>query len=170
MPGEVKSGDKVGIIGFGGLGQIGAQVAVLAGANVYVAEVNESIWDNIHRRRGQGVAKSIHELGDDFDVIVDYAGFGTTTAAAIENVRLGGRVVQVGMGTLEATISTNWLILKSVTLIGSQGGTIETWASTNASPPARSTPSSPRSPSTRFPTARDCTTRRRGRSRMVALY
>lgn len=53
-----------------------------------------------------------------------YAGFGTTTAAATESVRLGGRVVQVGMG-LEATISTKWLILKAVTLIGSQGGTIE---------------------------------------------
>ena len=123
--GQVKSGDKVGIIGFGGLGQIGARVAVLAGAKVYVAEVNESIWDNIRATGVKGVAKSIHELGDDFDVIVDYAGFGTTTAAAIENVRLGGRVVQVGMGTLEATISTKWLILKSVTLIGSQGGTIE---------------------------------------------
>ena len=123
--GQVKSGDKVGIIGFGGLGQIGARVAVLAGAKVYVAEVNESIWDNIRATGVKGVAKSIHELGDDFDVIVDYAGFGTTTAAAIENVRLGGHVVQVGMGTLEATISTKWLILKSVTLIGSQGGTIE---------------------------------------------
>ena len=30
-----------GIIGLGGLGQIGARVAVLAGADVYVAEVNE---------------------------------------------------------------------------------------------------------------------------------
>ena len=29
------------------------------------------------------------------------------------------------MGRLEAMISTKWLILKSVTLIGSQGGTIE---------------------------------------------
>lgn len=84
--GQVKAGDKVGIIGFGGRGQIGARVAVLAGAGVYVAETNESVW---------------------------------------ENVRVDGRVVQVGMGRLEATISTKWLILKSVTLVGSQGGTIE---------------------------------------------
>ena len=122
--GQVKSGDKVGIIGFGGLGQIGTRVAVLAGADVYVAEVNESVWDNVRAAGVKGVATSISELGDDFDVIVDYAGFGTTTAAAIENVRVGGRVVQVGMGKLEATISTKWLILKSVTLVGSQGGTI----------------------------------------------
>jgi propanol-preferring alcohol dehydrogenase len=123
--GQVKAGDKVGIIGFGGLGQIGARVAVLAGAEVNVAEVNEAVWDNALAVGAKGVATSIAELGDDFDVIVDYAGFGTTTAEAIENVRVGGRVVQVGMGTLEATISTKWLILKSVTLVGSQGGTIE---------------------------------------------
>jgi propanol-preferring alcohol dehydrogenase len=57
--GQVKSGDKVGIIGFGGLGQIGARVAVLAGANVYVAEVNESIWDNI-RATGVKRCRKVH--------------------------------------------------------------------------------------------------------------
>lgn len=122
--GQVKAGDKVGIIGFGGLGQIGARVAVLAGADVYVAEVNEAVWDNARAVGAKGVATSITELGDDFDVIVDYAGF-ETTAPAIEQVRFGGRVVQVGMGKLDATISVKWLILKAVTLVGSQGGTIE---------------------------------------------
>lgn len=122
--GGVKAGDKVGIIGFGGLGQIGARVAVLAGADVYVAEINEAAWENARAAGAKGVAASIAELGNDFDVIVDYAGF-DTTAQAIENVRVGGRVVQVGMGKLDATISVKWLILKSVTLVGSQGGTIE---------------------------------------------
>ena len=51
--------------------------------------------------------------------------FGTTTADAIDVVGIGGRVVQVGMGRLEATISTASLILRKVTLIGSQGGTKE---------------------------------------------
>jgi len=56
-------------------------------------------------------------------VIIDFAGFGTTTAEAIDTVRVGGRVVQVGMGCLEATISTASLILRQVTLVGSLGGT-----------------------------------------------
>lgn len=123
--GQVKAGDKVGIIGFGGLGQIGTRVAVLTGADVYVAEVNEKVWDNAKAAGVKGVGKSIAEFGDDFDVIVDYAGFGTTTAEAVESVRLEGRVVQVGMGRLEANISTKWLILKKVTLVGSNGGTIK---------------------------------------------
>jgi propanol-preferring alcohol dehydrogenase len=42
--GQVTKGTKPGIIGFGGLGQIDSRVAVLAGAEVYVAEVNEDVW------------------------------------------------------------------------------------------------------------------------------
>jgi alcohol dehydrogenase, propanol-preferring len=124
--GQVKGGTTVGIIGFGGLGQIGSRVAVLAGAEVYVAEVNERVWQNALDAGVKGVKKSIKEFeGVTFDVIVDFAGFGTTTAEAIDVVGMGGRVVQVGMGRLEATISTASLILRKVTLIGSQGGTKE---------------------------------------------
>lgn len=41
--GGVKAGDRVGIIGLGGLGQIGARVAHLLGAEVHVAEIKEDI-------------------------------------------------------------------------------------------------------------------------------
>ncbi|MCB0881466.1 MAG: zinc-binding dehydrogenase [Thermoleophilia bacterium] len=124
--GQVTPGDAVGIIGLGGLGQVGARVAVLAGADVYVAEVNEKAWPLADQIGAKGVMKSIRDFGDvEFDVIVDFAGFGVTTADAIETVKLGGRVVQVGMGTLEATISTKAMILRKVTYIGSNGGTPE---------------------------------------------
>jgi len=59
------------------------------------------------------------------ELIVDYAGFGTTTAGAIDAVAVGGTVVLVGMGKLETTINTSNLILKSVQLNGSVGGTVE---------------------------------------------
>ncbi|MGO1545101.1 MAG: zinc-binding dehydrogenase [Gulosibacter sp.] len=124
--GGVKSGQKVGIIGFGGLGQIGARIAHLEGAEVYVAEINEAVWDRAKEAGAVKVAKDISEFKEDeLDVIIDYAGFGTTTAAAIETVRREGVVVQVGMGKLEATISTNALILGKVSLIGSNGGSKE---------------------------------------------
>ena len=54
-------------------------------------------------------------------LIVDFAGFGTTPGQAIEAIALDGTVVQVGMGRLESTINTRTLILKRVTLRGSQG-------------------------------------------------
>jgi alcohol dehydrogenase, propanol-preferring len=122
--GQVSAGDKLGIIGLGGLGQIGARIGVLAGAEVYVAEINARVWPMANELGATRVARSITDFGDvDLDVIVDFAGYGTTTAEAIETVRLGGRVVQVGMGKLEATISTEALIHGQVTLVGSQGGT-----------------------------------------------
>lgn len=122
--GGVTSGDTVGIIGLGGLGQIGARLAVLAGATVYVAEVNEAVWPLAERIGAAGVSASIADFPEaTFDVIVDFAGFGTTTAQAVDVIRRDGTVVLVGMGRLEATISTKSLILNQCTLKGSVGGT-----------------------------------------------
>ncbi|GAA5034487.1 zinc-binding dehydrogenase [Microbacterium fluvii] len=121
--GGVKAGDTVGIIGLGGLGQIGARVAVLAGATVYVAEVNEAVWPLAAEIGAAGVAASIADFpGVVFDVIVDFAGFGSTTAQAVDIIRRDGTVVVVGMGRLEATISTKSLILNQCNLRGSNGG------------------------------------------------
>jgi propanol-preferring alcohol dehydrogenase len=121
--GGLKKGEKVGIIGFGGLGQIGARAAVLEGAEVYVAEVNEKVWDDAYAAGATKVVKNVLELSDiGLDLIVDFAGFGTTTAQAIQAVGFGGRVVQVGMGKLESTIDTYSLIMKNVHLMGSTGG------------------------------------------------
>ena len=122
--GGVKAGDTVGVIGFGGLGQIGARVAVLTGATVYVAEVNEQVWDLAREVGATDVKKSIKDFeGIEFDVIVDYAGFGTTTADAVDVIRRDGTVVLVGMGKLESTINTMSLILNQCNLKGSNGGT-----------------------------------------------
>ncbi|MFC3481959.1 zinc-binding dehydrogenase [Kocuria carniphila] len=126
--GGVEAGMKVGIIGFGGLGQIGARVAHLRGAKVYVAEINEKVWDRAREGGAVKVAKSIAEFADDeLDVIIDYAGFGVTTKEALDVVKWsgGGRVVQVGMGKLEATIDIYPLILGRKELVGSQGGSKE---------------------------------------------
>ena len=124
--GKLREGEKVGIIGFGGLGQIGARVAHLCGGELYVAEVNEKVWDAAYAAGAVKVVKDIRELSDvGLNVIVDFAGFGTTTAGAIEAVGFGGRVVQIGMGKLEATIDTYPLIMKHVTLVGNTGGSRE---------------------------------------------
>jgi propanol-preferring alcohol dehydrogenase len=121
--GELKAGQRVGIIGLGGLGMTGARIAVINGAEVYAAEPRKQVWD-IAKQLG---VKDIVEDAKDFaqhglDMIVDFAGFGTTTAAAIGAVRPGGLVVQVGLGRAEATISTALLVGKAVTLRGSRGG------------------------------------------------
>ena len=123
---QVGPGVKVGILGFGGLGQIGARIAVLVGAEVYVAEPKQETWPLAVEFGAIKVVSDISELADDhLEVIIDFAGFGTTTTAAIETVRTGGRVVQAGMAKKEATISIWTMIMNQVTLIPSLGGTAD---------------------------------------------
>jgi propanol-preferring alcohol dehydrogenase len=123
VSGEMKPGQKVGIVGLGGLGMTGARIAVINGGEVYAAEPRQEAWE---RAKSQGVREVVADVADlarfDCDLIVDFAGFGTTTAGAIAAVRPGGIVVQVGLGRTEATISTALLTGKMVTLRGARGG------------------------------------------------
>ena len=66
----------------------------------------------------------IHGVGVP-QLIVDYAGFGTTTAEAIETLAEFGRLVQVGMGKGQATINTTPIIINQLTIAGSKSGTKE---------------------------------------------
>lgn len=124
--GGVQAGDKVAVIGLGGLGQIGARVAVVKGADVTVCEINEAVWPLAERIGATRVVKDVAELaGGDFDLVVDYAGFGTTTAQAVDAIRRDGTIVVVGMGRPEITISTIGLITKQARILGSNGGTMQ---------------------------------------------
>ena len=121
--GKLRAGERIGIIGLGGLGLTGARIAVLGGAQVYAADPKHETWALARQR---GVLETVEDARDlatfDLDVIVDFAGLGTTTANAITAVRAGGRVIQVGLGRSEATISTAELVIKAITLRGARGG------------------------------------------------
>ena len=125
VQGALEAGDKVGIIGLGGLGQVGARVAVVNGAGeVHVAEINRAVWPLAKEIGADSVVENAAEWsGGDFDLIVDFAGFGTTTAAALKAIRLNGRVVVVGMGAPQITLDTMDVILKQAQVYGSNGGT-----------------------------------------------
>lgn len=126
--GGASAGMKVGVIGFGGLGQIGARAAVLAGAEVHVAEMKEDVWDLARAAGAVSVVRDAAEwAGQSFDLVVDYAGF-DTTQKALNAVRMGGftstrygKVVQVGLGAPTFTIQTATILGKSI--VGSLGGT-----------------------------------------------
>jgi alcohol dehydrogenase, propanol-preferring len=124
--GGAKAGMKVGVIGIGGLGQMAARAAVVAGCEVYAADVNPAARELAKEIGCKVVVENVSELAEfSPELIVDYAGFGTTTSDAIDTVAVGGTVVLVGMGKLQTTINTSNLILKSVQLKGSVGGTVE---------------------------------------------
>lgn len=123
VTGGAKPGMKIGVIGIGGLGQIAGRAAVVAGCEVYGVDLSPAARDLGRELGMKDVFENVTDLAAIApDLIVDYAGFGTTTAQAIEVVAVGGTVVQVGMGRLEATINTRLLITKAVRLLGSVGG------------------------------------------------
>lgn len=124
IAGELKTGMRVGIVGLGGLGMTGARIAVLNGAEVYAAEPRRAAWPSAGKQGVIEVVDDVSELAScELDLIVDFAGFGHTTAGAVSAVRPGGMVVLVGLGSTEAVIPTMTLVARSVTLRGSGGGT-----------------------------------------------
>jgi len=122
--GAAKKGMKVGIIGLGGLGYVGARVAVLMGCEVYGAEIAPETQKLASEIGLTDVADSIDKFSG-LDLVVDYAGFGTTTAAALTVLNEFGTLVQVGMGRLESTINTYPLIINQLSIKGSKSGTKE---------------------------------------------
>lgn len=118
--GGIGVGQRVGIVGLGGLGMTGARIAVVRGATVYGVEPKES---SHALARDLGVTEVFTDVtalaGMDLDVVVDFAGFGTTTAGALRAVRPGGTVVLVGLGAAEVTFSSIDLVGRAVHLRGS---------------------------------------------------
>jgi len=121
--GGASAGMKVGVIGYGGLGQVGARAAVLKGAEVHVAETKESVWELATAAGATSVVADAAEwAGQNFDLVVDYAGY-DTTQRALDAIKRGGTVVQVGLGQPTFTINANTILGKTIT--GSLGGTVE---------------------------------------------
>jgi len=120
--GGASTGMRVGVIGYGGLGQIGTRAAVLKGAAVHIAEPKRDVWELALAAGVAGcVADADEWAGQNFDLVVDYAGF-DTTQKAINAIRRGGTVVQVGLGKPTFTILSHTILGR--TLIGSLGGTV----------------------------------------------
>lgn len=117
-------GSRIGIIGLGGLGQIGAQVAALLGAEVHAADPNPEARDMARAWGLAGTYASAEEMrGLGLDAVVDFAGFGSTTQAALHAIRVGGDVVMVGLGAEHTTLTTADVIHQKARVHGSSGGT-----------------------------------------------
>lgn len=122
----VRAGMRVGIIGLGGLGQLGAQLAVHLGAEVYAAEVSAGARALAASWGLAGTVGSADDLrGLRLDAVVDFVGAGTTTEAAVHAIRVGGDVVMVGLGAEHTTLTTADVIHQKARIHGSSGGTRE---------------------------------------------
>jgi propanol-preferring alcohol dehydrogenase len=124
IQGRVTSGTRVGVIGFGGLGSLGAQAALALGASVVVAEKNQRAHEFVRQLGIDRVVADVDDLaGADLDVVLDFAGFGTTIDGAMRALRRGGRIVLVGLGEARGAIDLQALTLNEIEVVGSQAGT-----------------------------------------------
>lgn len=124
--GGAKPGMKVGIVGIGGLGQFALGMALARDCDVYAVDVNPEARELAKEMGCKHVYENVLDLKEvSPELIVDYAGFGTTTNDAVKAVAFGGTVVLVGMArdqvVLDAT-AFDGLIMKEVNLRGSVGG------------------------------------------------
>lgn len=120
----VTPGSTVAIIGLGGLGMNAVQVASLAGATVFGIDIRHETFDLALAHGAAKCFTSLDEISDGLDIILDFAGTGTSTAQAVDVIKPGGRVVLVGLGAPAAEIATNQLVTKNVQLRGSIGASI----------------------------------------------
>lgn len=121
--GAVGPGDKVGVIGLGGVGMSGVRVALLQGAEVFGVDPNPQTHQAALRVGARACSADATSLADVAPtVIIDFAGTADTTGSALKVVRRAGKVVVVGMHSSRATIDTHELIRGQKTIVGSHGG------------------------------------------------
>jgi propanol-preferring alcohol dehydrogenase len=126
VEGRVSSSSTVAIIGLGGLGLSAVSLARLMGAKVYGIDIDPKKYVSALQFGALTCAKSLDKFsGIRFDVVVDFAGAGVTTAAAVKAVKSGGRIILVGLAAKEATLSTYDFVAQGAHLIGSAGSSVE---------------------------------------------
>lgn len=126
ITGKARPGMKIGIIGIGGLGEFAVNMGVIAGCEIYAVDTKASAREWAKNIGAKAAYENISDLKkDEVELIIDFAGFDTTTNEATQVVKAGGTVVVVGMGILHSTIDTGNLITRNITLIGNSGGTPE---------------------------------------------
>ncbi|KAF1978630.1 alcohol dehydrogenase [Bimuria novae-zelandiae CBS 107.79] len=114
--GQNSASSKIAIIGLGGLGLSTAQIASRYGAKAY-GTAQAGVY---------ACAKSFKGFpGIRFDVVVDFAGAGSTTAEAAKAAKADGRVVLVGLSQKVATLDTYEFVVLGVTLKGAAGSSIK---------------------------------------------
>lgn len=129
--GRAKAGETVAIIGAGGVGLHALQCARAAGARAVAVDISAAKLDAARRvgadeaMNPQEAPALIREItgGRGADLVVDCVGTMDAGAQAVELVRKGGRIVQVGYTTDERhypLMPTDRIALAEISVIGSR--------------------------------------------------
>jgi uncharacterized zinc-type alcohol dehydrogenase-like protein len=129
---KVGKGQKVGIVGLGGLGHMGVKFAKALGANVVLFTTSQSKVADGHRLGADEVvisknAADVQKHANSFDFILDTVSGEHDINAYLQLLRLNGTMTLVGVPEKPAPIAAFNLIMKRRSLAGSGiGGIRET--------------------------------------------
>lgn len=129
--GGVRAGETVAVLGTGGVGLYALQLARAAGARTVAVDLRE---EALEAARGVGADAAASPAdaravvlrltrGRAADVVVDCVGSRSASELAVDLVRKGGRVVQVGYGTdpqQYPALPTDRVVLRELQLVGSR--------------------------------------------------
>jgi len=133
--GALKVGEKVAVLGCGGLGIHGVQIAKICGASLVIAvDASDSALerakkvgaDEVINPRTEESAKKIKGLtgGIGVDLALEFIGLRETIDQAVGCIRVGGRVVVVGLGPDAVVLPPPTQIVRSeLSFLGSYGST-----------------------------------------------
>jgi len=129
---RVRPGERVAVLGIGGIGSNVVQLAAHLGAHVTAVARRPAALDLARRLGADEVLRSSPALhdelqevtgGDGPDVVVQTAGSAAADRQAVEAVAPGGRVVLVGASAEAFELRATELIWREATLLGSRGFT-----------------------------------------------
>ncbi|MBC8141866.1 MAG: NAD(P)-dependent alcohol dehydrogenase [Armatimonadetes bacterium] len=125
----IKAGQKVGVVGLGGLGHLGVKFAVSMGAQVTVFSTSPAKKDDATRLGAQHfvVSKNADEmtpLASTFDFILDTVSAPHDINVYLNLLRLNGAMVQVGIPEKPMEVAAFSLVVNNRSLAGSGAGGI----------------------------------------------
>ena len=122
--GRVGAGERLAILGLGGLGLNAVQIGAFLGARVTVVDPIAAKRDAALSLGADDALADGAELAPlGFDVVADFVGSQLSLAHAHQAVRIGGRIVLVGLAAIDATIPVVRYGAQEISLLGSFWGT-----------------------------------------------
>ncbi|SET40522.1 Threonine dehydrogenase [Natronincola peptidivorans] len=127
---DIKTGDKVLVIGAGAIGIFAALAAKLRGAEVYISDIFDKRLeaamkmgvDGIINVKNEDLKERVKDItnGNGMDVCLEAVGMPETFLNCIESACFGGKIGLIGNGKRETTFNHSILLKKELDVYGSR--------------------------------------------------
>lgn len=136
---RIKPGDLVVVIGPGVIGLLSVQLAKLCGAIVILAgtakdaqrlEIGRSMGANYTVDNKSSLVEIVNKISDNFgaDIIVECAGHEKSLEQALEVVRKGGTILQMGLFGGFINVAFDNVVMKEVSVLGTFASNWSSWS------------------------------------------